>query len=118
MIKLGVGFYIGVCCVYMAFSFKVSAMEEDKKLHLIAGTGIGFFSDLIVADPVSSFLLCSSVGALKEAYDEMDYGGADAKDFLYTMMGCGLGVYSLNQTLGFQMTPRADGAYLSFNMKF
>lgn len=93
------------------------AMERDKKLHFSAGTGIGFISEAFTDDPLKSFLLCSSVGALKEIYDEIDYGGADEKDLLYTIAGCGIGILS-SSALGIQIVPFSDGGMIKFEFEF
>ena len=93
------------------------AIEDDKKLHLGTGTGIGFVSQSILDDEFNSFLFCSSVGGAKELYDELDYGGADHKDFLFTMLGCAVGVMS-NEAVGLKVVKTDDGGMFKIKIKF
>ena len=74
------------------FQQSAHAIDNDKKLHFGASSGIGLSSTLVFEKPLNSFLACSSVGLVKEIYDEIDYGGFDEKDIFYNLAGCALGV--------------------------
>lgn len=110
---------ISKSCIIFSFlsAPQINAMEYDKKMHFGVGTGIGFISQTLFDSPLESLLLCSSAGILKEIYDEVDYGGADAKDFLFTVAGCGLGVTS-SSMLGIKIIPTTEGGWISYEAKF
>jgi len=65
-------------------------MTRDKLYHLIAG--------IVIAAAVGRFFgpaigLLSGIlaGAAKEAWDHIDYGGANWPDFVATLIGAGAG---------------------------
>lgn len=101
----------------MMIPLNLSAMEYDKKLHLGMGTSIGFFTQSFIDDPMISFMACSSAGLAKEIYDEIDYGGADHRDLLFSMFGCAVGVYT-SKTVGLKFIPEKDGGMISIKVEF
>lgn len=64
-------------------------MEEDKKLHLLAGLGISIIFGW--QNPLIGLVAGLLAGIAKEVYDYMDYGLYDTKDMLYTWVGTVLG---------------------------
>lgn len=97
------------------FSYPTFALEKDKQLHLGVSTAIGTYSQYHLEDWKTSMLVCSSVGAVKEVYDEIDYGGFDSVDMVYNVIGCGVGVFTGNMLTVYKQD---DNVTLSFEMKF
>lgn len=95
----------------------------DKKLHLKYGVAIGGVSAIALNfaeysgnRPLTASLFCTSVGAAKEVYDEIDYGGADYKDFLATGIGCFTSSYLVDY--GLNLDVREDYVHLGWKKEF
>ncbi len=90
----------------------------DKQLHFGVSAAIGFAS-YSVLDKNEAFLACSSVGLMKELYDEYDYGGFDKNDMVMNLIGCGIG-YAVGDKIGFKINLDrvGDVNILSFNYSF
>jgi putative lipoprotein len=72
----------------------------DKALHFGAGFGLGVAGYAIGAGPIESrwagvglgIALAAALGGLKEGIDAAGSGQASAKDFVWDLIGSGLGV--------------------------
>jgi len=96
----------------------------DKELHLKYGLAIGAasvtvfnFANLDINRPLTASLVCSSVGLAKEVYDQVDYGGADWKDFTVTAAACFIGSYTMNEFLNLTIQTDNGGVKLNFTYK-
>ncbi|WP_375753314.1 hypothetical protein [Vibrio sp. HN007] len=96
-------------------------IEEDKKLHLGLSAALGYGTQMVTQDWITSFGVCVAVGAAKELYDKMDYGHASSADLAYNTVGCAMGV-GLNHLVGPQIrvfpTKNLDGATLNLKLSF
>lgn len=118
------------------FYTKASSEEwttPDKKLHLKYGVVIGGVSTIAlnfaeydefymkgipfkITRPLTASLFCTGIGAAKEVYDEIDYGGADYKDFLVTGVGCFTSSYLVDY--GLNLDVREDYVHLGWKKEF
>lgn len=106
----------------------VSAGEwtaQDKQLHFKYGVFIGAaavtafnFAELDINRPLAASLTCSSVGLAKEIYDQVDYGGADWKDFTVTAAACFIGSYTMHEFINMSIQPLEGGLKLNFKYEF
>jgi hypothetical protein len=65
-------------------------MKRDKLLHLIAGIVIAAAVGYLFG-PAIGLAAGAIAGAAKEAWDHIDYGGANWPDFVATLIGAGAG---------------------------
>jgi hypothetical protein len=61
-------------------------MDQDKKLHLLAGFAAGIFP-AILAGPVAGVVVAAVAGLGKEAYDAQGNGTSEAEDLAATAAG-------------------------------
>jgi hypothetical protein len=65
-------------------------MNPDKLYHLIAGVLIAAATGYFFG-PAIGLAAGAIAGAAKEAWDHIDYGGANWPDFVATLLGAGAG---------------------------
>lgn len=63
----------------------------DKQLHLAGGALITLLVGVHTGDWHLGFYAGVAAGAAKEVLDEITYGGADWKDFAFTVLGAAFG---------------------------
>lgn len=63
----------------------------DKQLHFAGGAFIALLVGLHTGDWHLGFYAGVGAGAVKEVLDEITYGGADWKDFAFTVLGTAFG---------------------------
>lgn len=70
------------------FIARLAKIPTDKYMHLTVGMIVAAFCALVVP---TGRLWCAApvivLGLAKEVYDQIDYGGFDWVDFLYTAAG-------------------------------
>lgn len=96
-------------------SLNVNAEMTDYEKHFAVSTVIGAGSNYVLDDPMNSFLVCFGVGLGKEIYDEIDYGGFSEKDLFYDVLGCGLGVFTIE---GLDIKMSRDSAFFNYKYSF
>lgn len=70
------------------------AIEDDKIMHFTFSYAIGTVSSHFISNPFTSLAACNSIGAAKELYDEIDYGGFSKDDMIANFAGCATGMIS------------------------
>lgn len=94
--------------------FPTNAVEDDKGKHLAASVAIGGAAEWYFEDYATSMAICAGIGVAKEVYDEIDYGGFDAEDLAYDIVGCAIGVAIPNMSV----TEWNDATMLTYKIEF
>lgn len=77
-----------------------SALEKDKKGHLMAGVSIGFMITLGTKKPKYGFYTGCAAGAAKEFADSRGNGTVEFADFAYTCAGAGVASWLTGKIIG------------------
>ena len=89
----------------ISFSIKAD-IEEDKQKHFVVSYVIGVGTNFVFEDWKTSLVACSAVGLGKEIYDEIDYNGFSEEDLAYDILGCSLGILTV-EGLNFSLQKRS-----------
>ncbi|MCA1337962.1 hypothetical protein [Pseudooceanicola marinus] len=66
----------------------LTVADDDKKLHLLAGTAIALAARESDMTPLETCLLTLGAGLAKEAWDARGHGDVDFGDAAATAFGC------------------------------
>ena len=67
---------------------QLATIPTDKYMHIVVGLVVAAFVALVIpTGRLWCFLPVVVIGFAKEVYDEVDYGGFDWFDLLYTLVG-------------------------------
>lgn len=105
-----------IALVALALAMPAKAIERDKQLHFGVSSIIGGTAYYYTESAFKSMVGCTIVGGLKEAYDEVSYGGFDGEDLAWDVVGCGVGVFVSSEFVKFQATNEFFG--VKFEGKF
>jgi uncharacterized protein YfiM (DUF2279 family) len=106
---------IGVLSIPLVAFYAQADVEEDKLKHFSVSYGIGVGTSLIFDDWKTSLVACSAVGLGKEIYDEIDYNGFSKEDLAYDILGCSLGVLTVE---GLSFSLKKDYYAIQYQYKF
>ncbi|MFS1428063.1 hypothetical protein LMH73_013115 [Vibrio splendidus] len=104
----------------LTFTPPALSAVDDRILHTGASMIVGSGMMVATNDRLTSYSMCAAVGIAKELYDEMDYGGASAKDLFFDALGCVIGVEGSVMLFGVDVKPTAssDGVGVNLNYSF
>tara|TARA_Y100001960_G_scaffold334183_1_gene446592 strand:+ start:4810 stop:5157 length:348 start_codon:yes stop_codon:yes gene_type:complete len=96
-------------------SSALAEIEKDKQKHFAVSYSVGVGTSLIFDDWKTSLVACSAVGLGKEIYDEIDYHGFSKEDLAYDILGCSLGVLTVE---GLSFSLKKDYYAIQYQYKF